>query len=302
MSKGETIPLRRSRWKVYVLLGRVSNLPTVWTNCLAGTVLAAGTLDPSGLFFATIALSIFYIAGMFLNDAFDRSFDARYRPERPIPAGDISAREVFQIGGGLLILAEGFLAIPGLVERGVPNGETLLLGLVLGVLIVYYDYSHKSDPLSPVFMALCRVMVYMISASVVATAFDEAVLWGAAVCGAYLIGLTYVAKQENLTEVRNLWPLVFLAVPFLAYWRGIDRLDGLLAVWVVFLSWVLYSLSYLIRRNGRDIPWAVVGLIAGISLLDSLLIASTGAPIPWIALGLVGFVLTLSFQRLVPGT
>ena len=29
----------------------------------------------------------------------------------------------------------------------------------------------------------------------------------------YLIGLTYVAKQETLGEVRNLWPLLFLGVP-----------------------------------------------------------------------------------------
>jgi hypothetical protein len=302
MSIGQTIPLRRSRWKIYLLLGRVSNLPTVWTNCFAGSVLAGGTVDPSGVFFVTVALSLFYIAGMFLNDAFDLSFDAQYRPERPIPAGDISAREVFQIGAGLLILAEGCLALPGLIQRGVPNGETLLWGCILAVLIVYYDYRHKSDPLSPVFMALCRVMVYLIAASVVATALNEAVLWGAAACGAYLIGLTYVAKQENLTEVKNLWPLIFLAVPFLVYWRADDGFDGLLILWVVFLAWVLYALSYLIRRNGRSIASAVVGLIAGISLLDGLLIASADAPVPWIALGLVGFGLTVSFQRVVPGT
>ena len=302
MSTSQTIPLRRSRWKVYLLLGRVSNLPTVWTNCFAGTILAAGTVDSSSLFFVTIGVSLFYIAGMFLNDAFDLSFDAQYRPERPIPAGEISAREVFQIGGGLLILAESFLAMPGLVKQGTPNGETLLWGFILAVLIVYYDFRHKSDPLSPVFMALCRVMVYLIAASVVATAISEAVLWGAAACGAYLIGLTYVAKQENLTEVKNLWPLALLAVPFLVYWRATDSFHGPFALWVVFLSWVLYSLSHLIRRNRRSIPSAVVGLIAGISLLDGLLIASAGAPFLWIALGLVGFGLTLSFQRHVPGT
>jgi hypothetical protein len=302
MSISQTISLRRSRWKTYLLLGRVSNLPTVWTNCFAGSVLAGGTVDPPGVFFVTVALSLFYIAGMFLNDAFDFSFDAQYRPERPIPAGDISSREVFQLGGGLLILAEGCLALPGLMQRGVPNGETLLWGCILAVLIVYYDYRHKSDPLSPVFMALCRVMVYLIAASVVATALNQAVLWGAVACGAYLIGLTYVAKQENLTEVKNLWPLIFLAVPFLVYWHAADGFDGLLVLWVVFLSWVLYALSYLVRRNGRSIPSAVVGLIAGISLLDGLLIASTGAPVLWISPGLVGFGLTLSFQRVVPGT
>jgi 4-hydroxybenzoate polyprenyltransferase len=239
---------------------------------------------------------------MFLNDAFDHQYDARYRPERPIPAGDISVREVFQIGGRLLILAEALLALPGLSKEGAPNGETLLWGLLLALLIVYYDYRHKSDPLSPVFMALCRVMVYLIAASVVATAANSKVLWGAGSSGAYLIGLTYIAKQENLSQVKNLWPLVFLVVPFLAYWRPAGGFDGTMVLWLVFLSWVLYALSHLIRRNGRDIPSAVVALIAGISLLDGLLIVSAGAPIGWIFIAVLGFVLTLSFQRFVPGT
>ena len=38
-----------------------------------------------------LAMSLFYVGGMYLNDYFDRAIDARERPERPIPAGDISA-------------------------------------------------------------------------------------------------------------------------------------------------------------------------------------------------------------------
>ena len=29
-------------WRIYLTLGRVSNLPTVWSNCLAGVILAGG--------------------------------------------------------------------------------------------------------------------------------------------------------------------------------------------------------------------------------------------------------------------
>src|SRR5690606_23727822 len=39
-------------------------------------------------------------------------------------------------------------------------------------------------------------------------------LAGAAVVWAYVIGLTYVAKQEKLGRVASLWPLLFLAAPF----------------------------------------------------------------------------------------
>ena len=35
---------------------------------------------------------MFYIGGMYLNDAFDRDIDARERPERPIPSGHVGAR------------------------------------------------------------------------------------------------------------------------------------------------------------------------------------------------------------------
>jgi hypothetical protein len=56
----------------------------------------------------------------------------------------------------------------------------------------------------------------MLVAGFAAAAAPEAGLyWGAGALLAYLIGLTYVAKQETLGQVRNLWPLAFLAVPFL---------------------------------------------------------------------------------------
>ena len=88
----------------YLRLGRVSNLPTVWTNVLAGAVLAGrATVGPgrAGRSLA-LALSLFYVGGMYLNDAFDREIDARERPERPIPSGRIGAGEVFALGFGLL--------------------------------------------------------------------------------------------------------------------------------------------------------------------------------------------------------
>ena len=76
--------MARSRWNVYLRLGRVSNLSTVWTNCLAGTLLACGGFDPIVFAPAVVATSMFYVAGMFLNDAFDRDFDSQYWPEHPV--------------------------------------------------------------------------------------------------------------------------------------------------------------------------------------------------------------------------
>ena len=85
-------------WDDALRLGRVSNLPTVWTNMLTGLVLAGGSLVDPRILPLLIALSLFYVGGMYLNDAFDAELDAKERPERPIPSGQISARTVFIAG------------------------------------------------------------------------------------------------------------------------------------------------------------------------------------------------------------
>lgn len=288
-------------WSVCLRLGRVSNLPTVWTNVLAGVVLTGTFVAPGPLTVLALALSLFYVGGMYLNDAFDRQIDARERPERPIPAGLVRATTVFAAGYGLL--AAGLAAL--VVEAAwVGQGRywpAILSGLALGGLIVFYDARHKANPWSPLLMGLCRVLVYVTAAVVVAGHLERPVLAGAAVLLSYLIGLTYVAKQENLAELRNLWPLLFLAAPFV---YGIPALGASpvgAVLYVGFLAWVGYAISLLVRRGRVNIPRAVVSFIAGISLLDGLLIAGAGAPgaAVW---GVAGFGLTLVLQRYVRGT
>ena len=176
------------------------------------------------------------------------------------------------------------------------NGVYFLLAL----LIVYYNYRHRSDPWSPLIMALCRAMVYLIAAALASSALQAPVLVGAALLAAFLIGLTYVAKQEHLEQFRNSWPLVFLAAPFIAYLRElpIPSLAGF--VWVAFLGWVLFAISFLYRKRGKNIPRTVITLIAGVSHLDALAIASIDAEPGIVAAAVVGFLLTLAFQRFVP--
>src|SRR5918996_6509021 len=94
--------VNRSRPRAYLALARVSNLPTVWTNVLAGVLLAASPPDWSTFAFVAVAVSMLYTAGMFLNDAFDYRFDAVHRPDRPIPAGQVTLREAFAAGFSLL--------------------------------------------------------------------------------------------------------------------------------------------------------------------------------------------------------
>jgi len=150
------------KWRSAVQLGRVSNLPTVWSNVLAGLALSGAPVRPLFLAGLAVALSCFYVGGMFLNDGFDREVDARERPERPLPSGRATPREVFAIGFGLL--AAGLVLLTTMAWLGPgPHAvrPTVAAGLALGALIVAYDLHHKKNPLGPLVMALCRGTVYV---------------------------------------------------------------------------------------------------------------------------------------------
>jgi len=276
---------------VALRLGRVSNLPTVWSNALAGMVLAGGTIGTTYLMVG-LALSSFYVAGMWLNDAFDAEIDKTIAPDRPIPAGEISRTFVFVGGVVFLIIGLGISAPLG--------AGPLIAGLALAVSVVLYDWAHKKTSLAPVIMGITRFLCYVVAALAVADRFDV-VLLPALGLFAYIVGLTYAAKQEAFDRLERGWPLAVLAVPFLiVLWSGIGL--GLVAVLAVaFAVAVLVAMRFLFRRNKGDIKRAVILMIASISLLDAVWIAGAGQPM----LALVAvlfFFTTLGLQRVASGT
>ena len=282
-------------------LGRISNLPTVWTNVLVGALLAGGTLGDPRLPLLLLALSLFYVGGMFLNDAFDHEFDAVHRPERPIPSGQVSARQVFVIGFGLLAMGMAGVAGASRGADGLPAWRALAAGAALAAAIVYYDAHHKGNPLSPLIMGLCRVFVVLTAAFSVAVVLPNAVALAAVALLCHLIGLTYIAKQEHLDRMGTLWPLGFLAVPVL---YGLYLAMSVPLAWlplVLYVAVLVFALNRLRRRARGDVPRAVVTLIAGMSVLDGVVLAGAGWIAP-VALAIAAFVLTLALQRWVSGT
>ena len=288
-------------WQVALRLGRVSNLPTVWTNTLAGVVLAGGVAADRATLPLLVALSLFYTAGMYLNDAYDAEIDARERPERPIPSGRVSAGTVFAAGFGMMAAGLLLLAWVGYGMAGGTGIGPVVGGIGLGAAIVLYNRRHKDNPASPVLMGLCRVLVYVTAGLAVAPALPAPLWTGALLLLCYLIGLTYIAKQETLGEVRNLWPLAFLAAPVVyAVLAARYSVQGVV-LGLLFVAWTGLALWFLRRRQPGDVPRAVVSLIAGIALLDAVLIAAAGAAgVAWLAGA--GFALTLLLQRYVAGT
>jgi len=185
------LTVRRSRLHAYVLLARFSNLPTVWTNVLAGTVISGAAFVKADVGRLCLAISLLYTAGMFLNDAFDREFDARARPDRPIPAGEVTAGEAFSIGW--LLLAAGVLVIAVQGSRTATAWASLLAAA-----IVLYNYRHKHNPFGPLVMGVCRGLVYIVAAAASGTV-ALTVIVAAAALTAYVIMLTWIAKRVGAT-------------------------------------------------------------------------------------------------------
>src|SRR3954463_7659749 len=173
-----------SRLRALLVLGRVSNLPTVWSNCLAGWWLG-GRENSQTLPYLFTGATFLYVAGMFLNDAFDAEFDRQYRQERPIPSGAISQRAVWLWAFAWLMLGLACLAKCG--------RSTVLLGLILSVCILVYDATHKRIAFAPLVMGQCRLLLYLVAASAGADGINGWAVWCGLALAFYIIGLSYIA-------------------------------------------------------------------------------------------------------------
>jgi 4-hydroxybenzoate polyprenyltransferase len=279
---------------ILLRLGRVSNLPTVWTNALAATVLAGGAWQSARTGLVLVAMSLLYVGGMYLNDYFDRAIDARERPARPIPAGDITANAVAAAGFGMLAAGVVLLAAAGVMAAA--------MGLVLAALIVAYNLFHKGVALSPVTMGLCRAFVYFGAAAAVAGQVSGPVLLAGFALTAYVAGLTYAARQESLDRIGNLWPLLLLAAPMVLALPALREGTAAIAVWLALTGWSAYAVFLLAKRPMPGaVPRAVGALIAGISLVDATFLAGIGAILP-ACVAVLGFAATLFAQRYIAGT
>jgi 4-hydroxybenzoate polyprenyltransferase len=294
------------KFKTLLELGRISNLPTVWSNVLCGALLAAREVRLLPLVAIGLAGTAFYVGGMFLNDAFDAEIDARERPNRPIPSGRATRRVVFAVGFGLLALG---LVVAGLAAVFANVGSPLgLLGasVATSALVVIYDSWHKKNPASPVVMGLCRAGLYGMGGFAVSEHASLDVAVGAGALALYVVGLTHIARFETASRVARVWPSAFVLAPlFIAALRGGSSSQVLtnsfaMATWVLAAGWALFSIR-LALKGGRSIGRAVVSLIAGISLVDAAQMASVGA-VGSACFGLGAFALTLFGQRFIRGT
>lgn len=180
------------QWHAWLELARISNLPTVWTNVLAGWLLAGGTWDWRALAWLLVGGSLLYTAGMILNDAFDAKFDREHRKERPIPSGRVTAQAAWTVGA--LMLLSGAALCTYLA------GACGWLVLALVAAIVAYDAFHKPWAGSVVIMGACRVLLYLVAGSAVTGSLSLQehflLVFKALALGGYVVGLSLVARRE----------------------------------------------------------------------------------------------------------
>ena len=190
--------------RALLALGRVSHLPTVWSNCLAGWWLGGhGNVAKLPLLF--LGVSALYTGGIFLNDAFDADFDRQRRAERPIPSGAISLPAVWR--WGLAWLGLGALCLTALSKT------TGVLTVVLLLCIIIYDATHKVVTASPWLMGLCRFWVYVIAGSTGAWGVNGGPIWCGVALALYVAGLGYLAQHESSRGRVPYWPLALMAAP-----------------------------------------------------------------------------------------
>jgi len=297
------------KFNAWLQLARISNLPTVFSNVLVGAAIASTSHAPDWpqVLLTITAVSLFYIGGMALNDLMDRNIDRVERPQRPIPSGALSVLEVGTFVA--LCIALGF----GLIRYTAPFSLVPAVALVAS--IISYNLLHKRWIGSLIFMGLCRAMVYFIGAcamaqpvptdatyyEIISIPFDLFI--AAALLAIYIIALTLVAQKEVSGDLGfRRWlaaALVLIPIPALCLMPVFDWRWTVPAAFLLTL-WLIRSARFIWQSPPKVVP-AVLGWLAGISLLDAFFLTFT--PFPWLSLAaLACFAVTVWGHRRIAGT
>ncbi|HEU6449743.1 MAG TPA: UbiA family prenyltransferase [Verrucomicrobiae bacterium] len=282
------------KFRALLVLGRVSNLPTVWSNCLAGWWLSGGE-NFWKLPLLLIGASALYAGGMFLNDAFDVEFDRQRRSSRPIPSGAISLDGVLISAWALLVAGILCLVILGKVAA--------FASVLLAATIVIYNATHKLFTASPWLMGLCRFWVYVIAGTTGRSGLNGWPIWCGMALAFYIVGLSYVARRESFRGTIPYWPLVFLIGPVALAMLMNSGPMRVPALWLslILIFWIVRCARTVFLGGEIAVSRIVSGLLAGIVFVDWLALAPVCPPL-LSATFLLLFASTLLLQRFIPAT
>jgi 4-hydroxybenzoate polyprenyltransferase len=187
----------------WLVLGRLSNLPTIWTNVLAGAILAGGSVG-GRVAAGVVVASLLYTGGMVLNDLWDMSHDRAHRSTRPLVSGQVSPKAAAWVM--FAMMCAGML-LARFVEAA---SQLWVIGLVAAIL--YYDIRHKRDPLAPIVMGVCRGLVYAVAAVMATAGVPPSVLAAGAVLAMYVAAFTYAARYIPAFRPWVSWAIAGISV------------------------------------------------------------------------------------------
>jgi 4-hydroxybenzoate polyprenyltransferase len=248
------------------VLGRVAGLPTVWSNCLAGWWLGGGG-NFWKLPFLLFGVSLLYTGGAFLNDAFDADTDRLRRPERPIPAGKISAPFVWRTGFGQLVAGIFLLLFCSQLSAGA--------AILLALFILLYNFSHKFFTAAPWLLGACRFWIYIIAGASGAWGLNGwPILCGAALAF-YVAGASFLGRREIIRGLTPHWPVLPLAAPIILAMAMNAGHYRATAIWLSLLlgTWMGYSLRDFFSGGGINRARLAANLTAGVVFVDWLAVA-----------------------------
>lgn len=182
-----------STFRTYAQLCRLPAVFTAMADIFLGYSLTNQDLRPPRVFAQLLlASSLIYLAGMVLNDYFDRNIDAIERPKRPIPSGRVSATTARHLGSA-------FLAVGVFLSVG-PSWNSQIIAMLLAATVLLYDGGLKNTPVGPIAMGACRGLNILLGASTVpgplANVFAPPQLVLAVAMALYVAGVTWFAKKE----------------------------------------------------------------------------------------------------------
>ena len=196
-----------STLRTYAQLCRLPAVFTAIADIFMGYFVARGTTivrSWAELGALVLCSSCLYLAGMVLNDIFDRDVDARERPHRPIPSGRVWLSRAILFAIVLILIGLVASRFAGFHGEGY---QSVLVALMLLGAILFYDGGAKNSPIGPIAMGSCRFFNVLLGAGVhspnLQLLFTREVTVIAAAMGIYVAGVTWFAKKEAEQSSRG---------------------------------------------------------------------------------------------------
>lgn len=272
----------RSSLASYATLVRLPNLFTAPPDIVVGGALAVGVghdVPAVAVFGLAVASVLLYAAGTTLNDYVDASEDARERPERPIPVGEVSRPRALALG--LVFLTAG--VVTAVIAAGTRAG--VVAGL-LAFTVVLYDGVLKGSAVGFLAMGATRGLNVLLGVTA-ALSPTSLPVWAIGVPGivtVYIAGVTWMAANETGTSDRaDVVPAIggvgvaALGVVGLLIVRSPRPVDVVLALLFLacFLGWTGRALrSAYATPTPETIGPAVGACVLGLTALNSAFAAT----------------------------